>query len=99
MRAMPDHVIVRREEVIKSMGLIILPDKQNYKNRKCKVLDVGPLKIKNGFIPNDEIKVGDYLAVIGYDGIQLKPLEDPGLLSVNVDVVLGVIDKNAQFTA
>lgn len=85
--------------MIDRIGLIFLPETQVYKNRKSLVLDVGPIRCDGKLIPNDEIKPGDYVAVIGFDGNQLDPVDDPNLLMVENSVLLGVLNGDSQFDA
>lgn len=99
IKALPGTCIVRREAVIDKIGLIFLPETQVYKNRRCQVVDAGPVRCKDKLIPNDELKPGDFVAVVAYDGTPIDPVDDPNLLMVENDMIMAVLGEDLKFDA
>lgn len=68
--------------------LIILPQNQMYKNPICQVIKSGPEKIlKDGKVIESELKPGDRIWLLAYDGNELDPVDHPGLLMVEQELV------------
>lgn len=80
-KALGNQLVVRRlpKEGFHS-DIIIMPEEVNYKNCKCIVLSIG-----GGKKIDPEIKVGDVIHVLGFDGVELDAV-DRNLLTITHDM-------------
>src|SRR5258708_29852263 len=96
-KALKNQLIVERQENQSQIEgtLLFRPDSSWVKNKKCKVLDVGPHYSKNGTKYDPDYKAGDYILVVQYDGAKLN-LVDKNILVINEDMVLGIVPEDAK---
>ncbi len=92
-KPLSNRVLIKRSEVAKSKGGIILPETATEKPKEGKVLDVGPGKTdKSGQIQPMNLKVGDRILFTSYAGTEVKNQEtEDELLIMSEDDVLAVI--------
>ncbi len=89
-------LIVRRLPPANKIGIIILPDVQDFDNRECEVLAVHDGKPNEGGenTHKSEISKGDIILVFNYDGEKLNDYDDPYVERVDERNVIAIKVKN-----
>lgn len=96
----PYIIVKRKPPETKTMGLIILPNLQDYDNRECEVVAIHEGRTfyddqGNKVVRPCDFKVGDRVLTISFDGEKFDP-EDQYMEKIDESLILAVVDPGAH---
>ena len=91
IKPLGSRVVIKRSEVQKSKGGILLPETSKEKPKEGEVVAVGPGKtLENGTTEKMNLKVGDKVLFGSYAGTEVK-IDDQEFLVMSEDEIFGII--------